>query len=70
MLNLPIHISGRFLTLKQTTGRWTLVPLIICSVVLVALCFWQIIERGGANWLFGGKKECEKMQGTELREHL
>lgn len=45
-------------------------PLIICSAVLVGLCFWQIIERGGAKWLFGGKKESEKMQETELGERV
>jgi hypothetical protein len=47
-----------------------LVPLIICNVVLVGLCFWQVIERGGAKWLFEGRKENEKMQGTELEEHV
>jgi hypothetical protein len=47
-----------------------LVPLIICSVALVGLCFWQIVERGGAKWLFGVKKESEKNYGVEMGERV
>ncbi|KAF2790975.1 hypothetical protein K505DRAFT_419464 [Melanomma pulvis-pyrius CBS 109.77] len=53
------------------TGRWMLVPLIIFSVVNVVLCLWQIAERGGAEWLFGGKKRSEEKQlGEYVSERL
>jgi hypothetical protein len=47
-----------------------LVPLIICSVALVGLCFWQIVEKGGAKWLFGGTKESEKNYRMEMGERV
>lgn len=54
----------------QRAGRWTLVPLIMCSLVLVGLCIWQIGERGGVKWLFGKKIESKKSQEMELGERV
>ncbi|KAF2707836.1 hypothetical protein K504DRAFT_458321 [Pleomassaria siparia CBS 279.74] len=36
------------------TGRYILIPLGVCSLALVSLCFRQIGQRGGLSWLVGG----------------
>lgn len=33
------------------TGRWMLVPLAVVSAAQVVLCLWQIMQRGGMDWL-------------------
>ena len=29
------------------------IPLVLCSLILLALAYWQVHLRGGFGWLFG-----------------
>ncbi|KAF2737484.1 hypothetical protein EJ04DRAFT_119041 [Polyplosphaeria fusca] len=49
-------------------GRWVLIPLVVCSFLLVLLCFWQIHKRGGFRLLFGLQKE--ELPKQELAKKL
>lgn len=49
----------------QKTGRLMTIPLVITSMLLLALALWQVQRRGGLGWLFGRRAKIAAMSQSK-----